>query len=141
MRPTVDGGAPLVAVSLPYTGGRHFTAGQWVFLCVPRLGLLHWHPFTIASSGHDSAVELAIACKGPWTLRLAELAATEASAKVRCHHSRHTRASALTYAHSAQTHACSFTHAQAQPQPSGRRQACTVVVCVLMLTGSARAAA
>lgn len=74
VRPTVEAGAPLVAVSLPNGSHRRYTAGQWVFLCVPRLGLLHWHPFTIASSSHDSNVELAVACKGAWTLRLAALA-------------------------------------------------------------------
>lgn len=79
---TVQGGAPLVAVSLPSPGARRFTAGQWVFLCVPRLGALHWHPFTIASSSHDPSVEFAVACKGTWTQKLAKLAASQQHVKV-----------------------------------------------------------
>lgn len=60
-----------------------FSAGQWVFLCVPRLGLLHWHPFTISSSGRDNNLVLHFACEGKWTSKLRELARERSEAKVR----------------------------------------------------------
>lgn len=120
VRPTVEAGVPLVAVSLPNGGRLRYTAGQWVFLCVPRLGLLHWHPFTIASSSHDSSVELAVACKGAWTLRLAALAEsvsqTATPVKVRC-------ALTSTCTHEAER-ACMHTRARGLP-PVPQRLLCS----------------
>ena len=59
-----------------------YAAGQWVFLCVPRLGLLHWHPFTISSSSGDKDLTLHVGTGGRWTNRLAKLAATNSTVKV-----------------------------------------------------------
>lgn len=76
-------GSPVVSIEVPHARGRNFTAGQWVFVCLPKLGVLHWHPFTIASSSNDGDMRVAIACKGKWTGRLAELASQQENAKVR----------------------------------------------------------
>lgn len=72
----------MVSIEVPHARGRNFTAGQWVFVCLPKLGVLHWHPFTIASSSNDGDMRVAIACKGKWTGRLAELASKQENAKV-----------------------------------------------------------
>eukprot|EP00892_Ulva_mutabilis_P004391 jgi/Ulvmu1/2323/UM013_0171.1 len=75
-------GSPVVSIEVPHGRGRRFTAGQWVFVCLPALGVLHWHPFTIASSSNDADMRVAIACKGKWTGRLAQLAGQQDTAKV-----------------------------------------------------------
>ena len=35
-----------------------YQAGQYVFLMIPSLGVLQWHPFSISSSPHDSQVSV-----------------------------------------------------------------------------------
>ena len=74
--------SPVVELKLPNNKNR-YTAGQWVFLCIPRLGLLHWHPFTISSASGDRDFTLHIGAGGRWTNRVAELAMREKRVKVR----------------------------------------------------------
>ena len=80
--PSASAAAPAVCLSVP-SNCRKYTAGQWVFLCIPQLGLLHWHPFTISSSGLDANLTLHFAAAGQWTSRVAALADTSAPVKVR----------------------------------------------------------
>ena len=65
---------------------RRFTAGQWVFLCFPAAGVLHWHPFTISSAGSDSELSVHMRCGGPWTDGVEQLADKPSPAKVRPAH-------------------------------------------------------
>jgi predicted ferric reductase len=53
-----------------------------VFICVPKLGLLHWHPFSIASARRDAKLELFLDASGRWTGRLAALAQEQSECKV-----------------------------------------------------------
>uniref|UniRef100_K3WXN2 FAD-binding FR-type domain-containing protein n=1 Tax=Globisporangium ultimum (strain ATCC 200006 / CBS 805.95 / DAOM BR144) TaxID=431595 RepID=K3WXN2_GLOUD len=48
---------------------RHFKVGQFVYLNVPSVSKLQWHPFTIGSSPRSSATTLTILLKslGDWT--------------------------------------------------------------------------
>ncbi|KAF1325602.1 hypothetical protein FI667_g9108, partial [Globisporangium splendens] len=52
----------------------HYEADQYVFLCVPKLGYLEWHPFTISSSPHEALVTIHIKALGDWTKKLSKLA-------------------------------------------------------------------
>ncbi|KAI9985118.1 hypothetical protein PInf_004427 [Phytophthora infestans] len=52
-----------------------YQAGQYVFLCVPTISSLEWHPFTIASSPHEAMVTLYIKALGDWTNKLQALVA------------------------------------------------------------------
>ena len=61
-----------VHVSVP-AGKRRHSAGQWVFLCIPRLGLTHWHPFTISCSAEDPELSLHFGGHGRWTDRVVAL--------------------------------------------------------------------
>jgi hypothetical protein len=61
---------------------RKYTAGQWVFICIPKLGLLHWHPFTISSSARDEKMTLHFDCSGRWTGEVAKLAEQQSQVKV-----------------------------------------------------------
>lgn len=47
-----------------------YNAGQYVFLCVPALSALEWHPFTISSSPSDLTVTIHIKQLGDWTHKL-----------------------------------------------------------------------
>ncbi|KAE9022264.1 hypothetical protein PR001_g12015 [Phytophthora rubi] len=50
-----------------------YQAGQYVFVCVPEISLLEWHPFTISSSPTEVAVTFHIKVVGDWTQRLRKL--------------------------------------------------------------------
>ncbi|KAL4092643.1 hypothetical protein PRIC1_011635 [Phytophthora ramorum] len=47
-----------------------YEAGQYVFLCIPKLTLLEWHPFTISSSPHEVLVTMHVKALGDWTRKL-----------------------------------------------------------------------
>ena len=74
-------GPPLVRLTLPNKRRKH-SAGQWLFVCFPRAGVLHWHPFTISSSAHDDELTVHMKCEGAWTGEIAALADTQQEAKV-----------------------------------------------------------
>lgn len=76
-------GPPLVRLELPNTR-RRFSAGQWLFVCFPRAGVLQWHPFTISSSVHDDQLTVHMKCAGKWTQEVAALADVQADTKVCC---------------------------------------------------------
>ncbi|KAE8898273.1 hypothetical protein PF005_g16907 [Phytophthora fragariae] len=48
----------------------NYAAGQYVFLCVPSISSLQWHPFTISSSPHEPMVTFHIKALGDWTYKL-----------------------------------------------------------------------
>lgn len=50
--------------------GFRYEAGQYLFLCVPKISLLEWHPFTISSAPHEPLVTLHIKVLGDWTKKL-----------------------------------------------------------------------
>ncbi|KAL3664385.1 hypothetical protein V7S43_010708 [Phytophthora oleae] len=47
-----------------------YEAGQYVFICIPSLSLLEWHPFTISSSPSEILVTIHIKSLGDWTKKL-----------------------------------------------------------------------
>jgi NAD(P)H-flavin reductase len=51
-----------------------YRAGQYCFICVPKLGLLEWHPFSISSAPFQPEVQLHARVLGDWTERLHALA-------------------------------------------------------------------
>lgn len=75
--------APVVEFAVP-NSKRMYTAGQWVFICIPKLGILHWHPFTISSASMDKDMTLHFVCGGKWTGDVARLAAKHGEVRVRC---------------------------------------------------------
>ncbi|KAI8818321.1 FAD-binding domain-containing protein [Fimicolochytrium jonesii] len=52
----------------------NYHAGQYVFICIPKLSWFEWHPFSISTSPHDQHVSLHVRTLGPWTASLAKLA-------------------------------------------------------------------
>ena len=49
-----------------------YTAGQWLFIQIPELSSLQWHPFTITSAPEDPYVSIHIRQVGDWTQGLGE---------------------------------------------------------------------
>jgi NADPH oxidase len=49
-----------------------YTAGQWLFIQVPDVSSLQWHPFTITSAPEDPYVSVHIRQVGDWTQGLGE---------------------------------------------------------------------
>jgi len=49
-----------------------YTAGQWLFIQIPELSSLQWHPFTITSAPEDPYVSIHIRQVGDWTHALGE---------------------------------------------------------------------
>ncbi|KAF1326015.1 Ferric reduction oxidase 8, partial [Globisporangium splendens] len=63
-----------IVVSRSAHRGGDFQVGQFVYLNVPAISKLQWHPFTIASSPHSNATSLTILMKslGDWTNELVQ---------------------------------------------------------------------
>ena len=51
-----------------------YNAGQYVFLCIPKLSHLQWHPFSISSSPNQEYVSIHVKGLGGWTNSLVQLA-------------------------------------------------------------------
>lgn len=49
-----------------------YTAGQWLFVQVPEVSRLQWHPFTITSAPEDPYVSVHMRQVGDWTHALGE---------------------------------------------------------------------
>ncbi|KIL70915.1 hypothetical protein M378DRAFT_499415 [Amanita muscaria Koide BX008] len=49
-----------------------YVAGQWLFLQIPEVSNLQWHPFTITSAPEDPYVSVHIRQAGDWTQALGE---------------------------------------------------------------------
>ncbi|DAZ98577.1 TPA: hypothetical protein N0F65_005761, partial [Lagenidium giganteum] len=47
-----------------------YEAGQYLFICIPSIAKLEWHPFTISSAPHEDLVTLHIRVQGNWTRKL-----------------------------------------------------------------------
>ncbi|GLD98878.1 hypothetical protein PINS_up007596 [Pythium insidiosum] len=65
--------ADIVRVQWPQSnasGSLQYSAGQYVFLCIPGVSWIEWHPFTIASAPHEPVVTIYIKVLGDWTKRL-----------------------------------------------------------------------
>jgi hypothetical protein len=80
---STDENCMIVEMRMPRSASGKYFAGQWVFVCVPELGLLHWHPFTISSACGEEDLTLHIGAGGNWTNRLVRLAQKRKHIKVR----------------------------------------------------------
>lgn len=64
----------VVEVSFPKQDGFDFNPSQYIYLCVPKLGYLEWHPFSLSSSPKQKVVTLHIRKGGDWTNALYSMA-------------------------------------------------------------------
>ena len=51
-----------------------YNAGQYIFICVPKLSILQWHPFSISSSPDQDTITIHFKALGGWTKALYALA-------------------------------------------------------------------
>ncbi|KAJ2723572.1 hypothetical protein GGI07_002527 [Coemansia sp. Benny D115] len=52
--------------------GMHFEVGQFVYINIPSISLLEWHPFTLTSAPEEDVLSLHIWIAGDWTRRLVQ---------------------------------------------------------------------
>jgi NADPH oxidase len=50
-----------------------YRSGQWLWINVPKLSRMQWHPFTITSAPSDPFCSIHIRCVGDWTNDLSKL--------------------------------------------------------------------
>lgn len=55
-------------------GDFNYRAGQYIFLCIPELTSLEWHPYSISSAPYEDNVTIHSRALGDWSQRLYDLA-------------------------------------------------------------------
>ena len=72
------GASDLVEITIPVSSDFVYRPGQYIFLCIPKLSLYEWHPYTISSSPEESCIHgnITVHAKvsGDWTQKLLDLA-------------------------------------------------------------------
>ncbi|KAJ2080510.1 hypothetical protein H4R24_003030 [Coemansia sp. RSA 988] len=53
--------------------GMHFQVGQYIYLNVPSISMLEWHPFTLTSAPEEDELSVHIWIGGGWTRKLVQL--------------------------------------------------------------------
>lgn len=64
----------VIELSFPKVNGFDYNPGQYIYLCLPGLSYLEWHPFSVSSAPKMKNVTLHIRRSGDWTSSLYELA-------------------------------------------------------------------
>jgi predicted ferric reductase len=72
----------VIEVQFPKTSSFSFNPGQYIYLSVPEISWLEWHPFSISSSPNQGVVTLHIRKIGNWTSELYKLAQTKSNIKI-----------------------------------------------------------
>mmetsp|Transcript_17499 Transcript_17499/g.24912 ORF Transcript_17499/g.24912 Transcript_17499/m.24912 type:complete len:910 (+) Transcript_17499:1233-3962(+) len=67
----------VLEISFPKMKNVDYNPGQYIYIAVPHLSFLEWHPFSISSSPHQDVVTLNIRVCGNWTKQLMKLSKTE----------------------------------------------------------------
>jgi len=72
------GASELVEITIPVSADFVYRPGQYIFLCIPKLSLYQWHPFSISSSPTETCIHgnITVHAKvlGDWTQKLLDLA-------------------------------------------------------------------
>jgi len=68
----------VVELSFSKNDGFDFNPGQYIYIAVPKLGYLEWHPFSLSSSPQQKMVTLHIRKAGGWTNALYDMAKKQA---------------------------------------------------------------
>eukprot|EP00542_Grammatophora_oceanica_P012506 CAMPEP_0194044016 /NCGR_PEP_ID=MMETSP0009_2-20130614/15563_1 /TAXON_ID=210454 /ORGANISM="Grammatophora oceanica, Strain CCMP 410" /LENGTH=969 /DNA_ID=CAMNT_0038688429 /DNA_START=590 /DNA_END=3499 /DNA_ORIENTATION=+ len=72
----------VVEIAFPKTKGFDYNPGQYIYIAVPELSWLQWHPFSLSSSPEQKVVTLHIRKAGSWTQSLYALATESAQREV-----------------------------------------------------------
>jgi predicted ferric reductase len=67
----------VLELCFPKSPGFDYNPGQYIYICVPEISLLQWHPFSLSSSPEQKIVTLHIRKAGHWTSSLYEIAKTQ----------------------------------------------------------------
>ena len=66
--------ATVIELSFPKVDGFDYNPGQYIYVCLPGISYLEWHPFSISSAPKMKNVTLHIRRSGNWTSSLYKLA-------------------------------------------------------------------
>lgn len=72
----------VIQVSFPKTAAFAYNPGQFVYLAIPEISWLQWHPFSISSSPKQRVVTLHIRTAGNWTRALFDLCKTKTEVSI-----------------------------------------------------------
>jgi predicted ferric reductase len=72
----------VIELSFPKTDGFDFNPGQYIYIAVPKLSYLEWHPFSLSSSPKQKVVSLHIRMAGTWTKALYALAQSHSDIEI-----------------------------------------------------------
>ncbi|CAM9147406.1 unnamed protein product [Heterosigma akashiwo] len=75
--------ADVIRLSFPRGSNFPYKAGQYVFICIPDISYLEWHPFSISSAPHEDEVSVHVRVLGDWTAQLYALATRKDGGAVR----------------------------------------------------------
>lgn len=64
----------VIEISFPKPEGFDYKAGQFLQVCIPKLSVYQFHPFSLSSAPHQDIVTIHIRVLGDWTKRLQKLA-------------------------------------------------------------------
>jgi len=66
---------PARVICLTFPKGKfQYKAGQYIFVCIPEIAKLEFHPFSLSSAPYEDEVCISIRDLGDWTSKLYELA-------------------------------------------------------------------
>lgn len=74
----------VVELSFPKAQGFDYNPGQYIYVAIPEISWLQWHPFSLSSSPQMKTVTLHIRRSGNWTSALYELAKKKTELSFMC---------------------------------------------------------
>jgi NADPH oxidase len=72
----------VVKISFPKSTAFAYNPGQYVYLAIPEISWLQWHPFSISSSPAQRSVTIYVRKAGNWTTALSQLAKKKATVSI-----------------------------------------------------------
>ena len=63
----------VVEISFPKTAAFSYNPGQYIYIAIPEISWLQWHPFSISSSPKQRVVTLHVRKAGNWTSAMFDL--------------------------------------------------------------------
>lgn len=72
----------IVEITFPKPANFDYMAGQYVMICIPKISVFQFHPFSISTSPHQDTVSFHVRSLGNWTKALADLADKQRQVKI-----------------------------------------------------------
>uniref|UniRef100_A0A6B2LHR3 FAD-binding FR-type domain-containing protein n=1 Tax=Arcella intermedia TaxID=1963864 RepID=A0A6B2LHR3_9EUKA len=60
-----------------------YLPGQYVFINIPEISSMEWHPFSLSSAPNDTIMEVHVRALGNWTKKLVDLASQKQQTRIK----------------------------------------------------------